>query len=51
MAGGGLREEHVAALREGGVTAFHAGTAVRRSWDEPVDVELVHRWRERLCGN
>lgn len=45
MAGGGLREEHLPALLAGGVTAFHAGTAMRRSWHEPVDVALVKSFR------
>jgi copper homeostasis protein len=48
MAGGGLREEHLPALKAGGITAFHAGTAVRPSWRDPVDVALVARWRDRL---
>jgi copper homeostasis protein len=48
MAGGGLREEHLPALLGAGITAFHAGTAVRRSWNQPVDVALIQRWREKL---
>jgi copper homeostasis protein len=50
MAGGGLREEHLPALLEGGVTAFHIGTAARPSWHEPVDASRVARWRDRLNG-
>jgi copper homeostasis protein len=48
MAGGGLREEHLPALLAGGVTAFHAGAAVRPSWGEPVEPRRVERWREIL---
>lgn len=48
MAGGGLREDHVPFLKAGGVTAFHVGTAARRSWDQPVDVALVQRLRAKL---
>jgi copper homeostasis protein len=46
LAGGGLRPEHVPVLLDYGVRAFHVGSAVRGSWDEPVDPKLVRRWRE-----
>lgn len=45
LAGGGLREEHVPVLLDYGVRAFHVGGAVRRSWQDPVDPDLVRRWR------
>ncbi|MDF5753976.1 copper homeostasis protein CutC [Spongiactinospora sp. TRM90649] len=50
MAGGGLRPEHVPALVDYGVRAFHVGTAVRGSWTDPVDPELVRRWRALVDG-
>ncbi|MFC0039284.1 copper homeostasis protein CutC [Actinomadura rayongensis] len=47
LAGGGLRRRHVAALAAAGITAFHAGTAVRRdgSTGAPADAALVAEWR------
>ncbi|GAB1689792.1 copper homeostasis protein CutC [Krasilnikovia sp. M28-CT-15] len=50
VAGGALREHHLAPLLDGGVDAFHTGVAVRAhtSWDSPVDEGKVRRWRERL---
>ncbi|BFU46629.1 copper homeostasis protein CutC [Krasilnikovia sp. MM14-A1004] len=50
LAGGALREHHLGPLLDGGVDAFHAGTALRgnSSWEFPVDPERVRRWRERL---
>lgn len=48
MAGGGLAREHVARLREAGVTAFHIGSAARPSWDSPVDPGRVAAWRAAL---
>lgn len=50
LAGGVLREHHVPALLEGGVDAFHTGSAVRIDgrWDAPIDVAAVSRWRGRL---
>ncbi|HCT75479.1 MAG TPA: copper homeostasis protein CutC [Micromonosporaceae bacterium] len=46
LAGGVLREQHLSALLEGGVDAFHTGSAVRVDgrWDAPVDVIAVSRW-------
>ena len=48
LAGGGLREPHLAPLRAAGVNAFHTGTSVRRGgvWDAPVDPDRVRRWRD-----
>ena len=50
LAGGGLRPEHVPALRAAGVTAFHTGGAVRPggAWSEPIDPNLVTAWRDRI---
>ncbi|MEV0845175.1 copper homeostasis protein CutC [Streptomyces sp. NPDC049954] len=49
LVGGGLRLEHLPALREAGVTAFHIGGAARpEGWTAPVDAEAVARWREAL---
>jgi copper homeostasis protein len=50
LAGGGLRESHLAGLLGAGVTAFHTGSAVRPggSWDAPVDARLVEAWRAAL---
>jgi copper homeostasis protein CutC len=47
LAGGGLTRAEIPALRAGGVTGFHVGSAVRagRSWDAPVDPELVEAWK------
>lgn len=45
LAGGGLKPTHVPDLLDYGVRAFHVGSAVRRSWSEPVDARLVRRWR------
>ncbi|MFG3439699.1 copper homeostasis protein CutC [Nonomuraea sp. NPDC047897] len=45
LAGGGLRPEHVPALLDYGVRAFHVGSAVRTTWSDPVDWGLVRRWR------
>jgi len=51
LAGGGVREEHVAPLRAGGVTAFHVGSAVRAdgSWGASVSTERVRRFRALLA--
>jgi copper homeostasis protein len=48
VVGGGLREEHIAPLRELGLTRFHVGSRVRHgaSWSQPVDEAAVARWRE-----
>jgi copper homeostasis protein len=50
LAGGGLRTEHVAGLRRAGITAFHAGSAVRRQgdWNAPVDEAAVRHFRDLL---
>lgn len=45
LAGGGLNRAHVPALLSYGVRAFHVGTGVRPSWQEPVDPALVAQWR------
>lgn len=45
LAGGGLRREHIPVLRDYGINAFHVGSAVRDSWDSPVDPVRVRRWR------
>ncbi|GAB2744531.1 copper homeostasis protein CutC [Amycolatopsis magusensis] len=51
MAGGGLRADHVARLREAGVRAFHVGSGVRPlGWVEPVDADAVRRWSELVHG-
>ncbi|MFF2039478.1 copper homeostasis protein CutC [Kitasatospora sp. NPDC058170] len=52
IAGGTLREPHVAPLRAGGLDAFHVGTRARPqgSWDRPVDQAAVRHWRELLAG-
>ncbi len=51
LAGGGLREVHLAPLRANGITAFHCGTALRHnaSWAEPVDPAQVRHWRTLLA--
>ncbi|MGI5491749.1 copper homeostasis protein CutC [Microtetraspora malaysiensis] len=48
MAGGGLKEEHVPALRRWGVRAFHVGSPARESWAHPVDPSRVRAWRHIL---
>jgi copper homeostasis protein len=50
IAGGGLRLEHIPPLRAAGITAFHAGRAVRlhQSWDTPVDPAQVALLKEAL---
>lgn len=47
LAGGGLRAEHIPALRAAGITQFHAGRAARLEgrWDRPVDTAAVRRLR------
>ncbi|CAM3438604.1 copper homeostasis protein CutC [Stackebrandtia soli] len=45
LAGGGLTPEAVGPLRAAGVLGFHVGSAVRTSWDAPVDAERVANWR------
>lgn len=50
LAGGGLRLEHLAALRAAGISQFHSGRAVRRggTWDGPVETALVQQWKAAL---
>ncbi|MFE7778667.1 copper homeostasis protein CutC [Streptomyces sp. NPDC057445] len=49
MAGGGLRLDHLPALRAAGVDAFHIGGAARPGgWSAPVDRSAVREWREAL---
>jgi copper homeostasis protein len=50
LAGGGLRPDHVPPLLEAGVRGFHVGRLARRheSWAEPVETDLVARWRTAL---
>ncbi|WP_394822328.1 copper homeostasis protein CutC [Pendulispora albinea] len=50
LVGGGLREQHLAPLRAGGLTGFHIGSAARQggSWSAPVSPELVRRVRDQL---
>ncbi|MFI6639553.1 copper homeostasis protein CutC [Streptomyces sp. NPDC050504] len=51
LVGGGLRLEHVPALRAGGVTGFHIGGAARPGgWAAPVDADAVREWRAALDG-
>lgn len=51
MAGGGLRAQQVARLREAGVHAFHVGSGVRPlGWVEAVDAIAVRRWAELVHG-
>ncbi|MDP9800448.1 copper homeostasis protein [Arcanobacterium wilhelmae] len=50
MVGGGLKLEHIAPLREAGVRMFHVGSAVRDSWDSPVDPERVKIWVDAANG-
>ncbi|MFG1943467.1 copper homeostasis protein CutC [Nonomuraea sp. NPDC048826] len=48
LAGGGLKPRHVPDLLDYGIRAFHVGSAVRRSWADPVDPHLVRRWRSLI---
>ncbi|GAA1268691.1 MULTISPECIES: copper homeostasis protein CutC [Streptomyces violaceusniger group] len=49
MVGGGLRLDHLPALRAAGVNAFHIGGAARPDgWSGPVDATAVGRWRTIL---
>ncbi|MDX3227298.1 copper homeostasis protein CutC [Streptomyces sp. ME19-01-6] len=49
MVGGGLRLDHLPALRAAGIDAFHIGGAARPSgWDGPVDIASVEQWRAAL---
>ncbi|MEV6617598.1 copper homeostasis protein CutC [Streptomyces sp. NPDC051051] len=49
LAGGGLRLDHVPALRAAGVGAFHIGGAARPDgWRGPVSAGAVEEWRRVL---
>ncbi|ANP55784.1 copper homeostasis protein [Streptomyces griseochromogenes] len=49
LVGGGLRLDHVPALRHAGIDAFHIGGAARpEGWEGPVSAEAVARWRAVL---
>lgn len=49
MVGGGLRLDHLPALRAAGINAFHIGGAARPDgWTGPVDATAVGRWRTTL---
>ncbi len=49
MVGGGLRLDHLPALRAARIDAFHIGGAARPSgWDGPVGTASVHQWRAAL---
>ncbi|MFF5426969.1 MULTISPECIES: copper homeostasis protein CutC [unclassified Streptomyces] len=51
LVGGGLRLDHLPALRAAGLTAFHIGGAARPAgWTAPVSTEAVRAWREALDG-
>ncbi|MFJ7156160.1 copper homeostasis protein CutC [Streptomyces sp. NPDC101118] len=49
LVGGGLRLDHLPALRAAGVDAFHIGGAARPDgWSSPVSAAAVTAWREAL---
>ncbi|MFD9245885.1 copper homeostasis protein CutC, partial [Streptomyces sp. NPDC059556] len=49
LVGGGLRLDHLPALRAAGLDAFHIGGAARpRGWAAPVSAVAVRTWREAL---
>ncbi|MGW0310117.1 copper homeostasis protein CutC [Streptomyces flavidovirens] len=49
LVGGGLRLEHLPALRAAGIDAFHIGGAARPGgWSGPVSAEAVRTWRATL---
>ncbi|GGS18735.1 copper homeostasis protein CutC [Streptomyces aureoverticillatus] len=49
LVGGGLRLDHVPALRAAGVDAFHIGGAARpHGWGTPVSSSAVSAWRRAL---
>ncbi|MFF7748530.1 copper homeostasis protein CutC [Streptomyces sp. NPDC007971] len=51
LVGGGLRLDHVPALRRAGIDAFHIGGSARpHGWDRPVSAEAVAQWRAALDG-
>jgi copper homeostasis protein len=49
LVGGGLRLDHLPALKAAGLGAFHIGSPARRGgWDQSVDPAAVARWREAI---
>ncbi|MHC5702587.1 copper homeostasis protein CutC [Streptomyces tirandamycinicus] len=51
LVGGGLRLDHLPALRAAGLDAFHIGGAARPGgWSAPVDAAAVRGWREAVDG-
>ncbi|GAB7109231.1 copper homeostasis protein CutC [Streptomyces phaeofaciens JCM 4814] len=49
LVGGGLRLDHVPALRAAGIDAFHIGGAARPGgWTGPVSAQAVREWRRAL---
>ena len=49
LVGGGLRLDHVPALRATGIDAFHIGGAARpEGWTGPVSAQAVREWRRAL---
>lgn len=51
LVGGGLRLDHLPALRGAGIDAFHIGGAARvGGWSGAVSAEAVGEWRARLDG-
>ncbi|MFE0094930.1 copper homeostasis protein CutC [Streptomyces sp. NPDC059015] len=51
LVGGGLRLDHLPALRAAGLDAFHIGGAARPAgWQSPVDEAAVREWREAADG-
>ncbi|MBT2398504.1 copper homeostasis protein CutC [Streptomyces sp. ISL-100] len=51
LVGGGLRLDHLPALRAAGIDAFHIGGAARPGgWAEPVSADAVREWRAVLDG-
>ncbi|MFD7441505.1 copper homeostasis protein CutC [Streptomyces sp. NPDC059909] len=49
LVGGGLRLDHLPALRSAGIDAFHIGGAARpHGWTAPVDASAVREWRDAL---
>lgn len=51
LVGGGLRLDHVPALREAGIDAFHIGGAARaHGWSGAVSAKAVGEWRRVLDG-
>ncbi|MEV6178028.1 copper homeostasis protein CutC [Streptomyces sp. NPDC052016] len=52
LVGGGLRLDHVPALRAAGIDAFHIGGAARpEGWEGPVSAAAVAEWRRVLDGD